>query len=192
MAVGMSLMPLTSRLTRAILILSIALGCALAGSAQANAAGSPCAQATASAASVGAGVAGRAVRCLVNAQRAAHGLRPLRASGDLRRAAHLHAVDMVRRRYFDHVSPDGRTMAERVKRTGYLSGARRWALGENIGWGSGASASAGGIVSAWMDSPGHRAVILDRRFGEVGLGIASGIPSGGSGATFVLDAGMAR
>ena len=116
----------------------------------------------------------------------------MRASGDLRRAAKLHATDMVRRRYFAHVSPEGGTMAQRVKRSGYLSGARRWALGENIGWGSGSAASAASIVNAWMNSPGHRAVILDRRFGEVGLGIARGVPSGGSGATFVLDAGMAR
>jgi uncharacterized protein YkwD len=160
----------------------IAPASAHAGCADVRAAATP-----ASAARVGA-----AVRCLVNAQRAAHGLRPLQSSGDLRRAAHLHAVDMVRRRYFDHRSPDGRTVAQRVKRTGYLTGARRWALGEDIGWGSGTAASPAGIVDAWMKSPGHRAVILDRRFREVGLGVAGGIPSGGPGATFVLDAGTAR
>jgi uncharacterized protein YkwD len=151
-----------------------------------------CANVRAAATSASSARVGAAVRCLVNAQRAARGMHPLRASGDLRRAARLHAVDMVRRRYFDHVSPDGRTMAQRVKRTGYLSGARRWALGEDIGWGSGTAASAAGIVDVWMKSPGHRAVILDRRFREVGLGVARGIPSGGPGATFVLDAGMAR
>jgi uncharacterized protein YkwD len=83
-------------------------------------------------------------------------------------------------------------MAQRVKRTGYLSGARRWALGEDIGCGTGSAASAAGIVQAWMASPPHRAVILDGRFRELGLGVAGGLPQGGAGATFVLDAGMAR
>jgi uncharacterized protein YkwD len=175
-------------LAAAAMLSPITIGSAIApASAHAG-----CANVRAAATSASSAEVGAAVRCLVNAHRAAHALRPLRASGDLRRAAHLHAVDMVRRRYFDHVSPGGRTVAQRVKRTGYLSGARRWALGEDIGWGSGSAASAADIVEAWMQSPAHRAVILDRRFREVGLGVAGGIPSGGSGATFVLDAGMAR
>jgi uncharacterized protein YkwD len=191
MADVMSLPPFASRLTRLTLVLSIVLGCALAGSAQANAA-SACAQATASAASIGAGVAGRAVRCLVNAQRAAHGLRPVAAARHLGRSARRHAADMVARNYFEHVSPDGSTVAERVRRTGYLSGARGWALGENIGWGEQHLASPTAIVNAWMNSPGHRAVILDARFDQVGVGIAAGVPTAGSGApgaTFVLNVG---
>jgi uncharacterized protein YkwD len=175
-----------------LLALVATLGAIVIWSGAAPAAAHACATARAAATAASSAQVGSAVRCLVNARRTAHGLRALRASGDLRRAAKLHAADMVRRRYFAHVSPEGGTVAQRVKRTGYLSGARRWALGENIGWGSGATASAGAIVNAWMNSPGHRAVILDRRFGEVGLGIARGTPSGGSGATFVLDAGMAR
>jgi uncharacterized protein YkwD len=181
------------RCTRSLLIALAALLSAITiGSGIAPASAHACANVRAAATSASSSQVRSAVRCLVNSQRAAHGLRPMRSSGDLSRAAHRHAVDMVRRRYFDHVSPDGRTVAQRVKRTGYLSGARRWALGENIGWGSGSAASAAGIVDAWMKSPGHRAVILDRRFHEVGLGVAGGIPHGGSGATFVLDAGMAR
>jgi uncharacterized protein YkwD len=48
-----------------------------------------------------------------------------------------------------------------------------------------------------MNSPPHRAVILGRSFREVGVGIARGIPVDGvagaaTGATYVLDAGMAR
>jgi uncharacterized protein YkwD len=187
----MSSTPLTSRLTRAILILSIALGVALAGSARADAAGSGCAQAGASAASVRPAVAGRAVRCLVNAQRAAHGLRPVKAARRLRLSAQRHAADMVARHYFEHVSPEGGSLTQRVRRAGYLSGARRYSLGENIGWGERQMASATSIVQAWMNSPGHRAVILDARFDEAGVGIAAGVPtgSGAPGATFVLNVG---
>lgn len=151
-----------------------------------------CANVRAAATSVSSSQVGSAVRCLVNAQRSAHGLGPMRSSADLRRAARLHAVDMVRRRYFDHVSPDGRTVAQRVKRTGYLSGARRWALGENIGWGSGEMATPTLIVRAWMRSSGHRRNILDRRFRHIGIGVASGAPAAavsGSAATYTTDFG---
>ena len=180
------------RIRSLLLTLAAMLSAITIGSGIAPASAHACANVRAAATSASSSQVRSAVRCLVNAQRAAHGMRPMRASADLRRAADRHAVDMVRRRYFDHVSPEGGTMAQRVKRAGYLSGARRWALGENIGWGSGSAASAAGIVDAWMKSPGHRAVILDRRFREVGLGVAGGVPHGGSGATFVLDAGMAR
>jgi uncharacterized protein YkwD len=138
-----------------------------------------------------------AVRCLVNATRAQNGLPVLRVSERLTAAAERHSADMVRRRYFEHVSPDGRTVADRVKETGYLSGAGDWALGEDIGWGTGSLGTPAAIVQAWMNSASHRAVILSRRYHEAGVGIARGLPVSGvagaaTGATFVLDAGMAR
>jgi uncharacterized protein YkwD len=138
-----------------------------------------------------------AVRCLVNATRGQNGLPVLRASERLTAAAERHSADMVRRRYFEHVSPDGRTVADRVKETGYLSGAGDWALGEDIGWGTGSLGTPAAIVQAWMNSASHRAVILSRRYHEAGVGIARGLPVSGvagaaTGATFVLDAGMAR
>jgi uncharacterized protein YkwD len=138
-----------------------------------------------------------AVRCLVNTTRAQHGLAAVRASERLTAAAERHSSDLVRRRYFEHFSPDGRSVADRVKHTGYLSGAGDWALGEDIGWGTAELGSPAAIVEAWMHSPPHRAVILGRRFRESGVGIARGIPvdgiaDGEAGLTFVLDLGMAR
>jgi uncharacterized protein YkwD len=48
------------------------------------------------------------------------------------------------------------------------------------------------MVKAWMESPGHREIILTRAFREAGVGIAMGVPSGrGSGATFTMDFGLA-
>src|SRR5687767_10428426 len=72
--------------------------------------------------------------CLVNRERTNRGLRPL--SGNLRLvyAAQGHANDMVRRRYFSHTSPGGSTPASRISRTGYMTGARWWSVGENIAW----------------------------------------------------------
>lgn len=132
-----------------------------------------------------------AARCLVNRVRAAHGLRPFRASGRLQAAAAAYGADMVRRRYFEHVSPEGRSVADRVRSTGYLTHARAWALGETLGWGTGSLSTPDAIVQAWMNSPPHRAVILSRRFDEAGIGVAIGDPvdGAGDGATFVLEAG---
>jgi uncharacterized protein YkwD len=130
-----------------------------------------------------------AVRCLVNAERAQHGLPALQASQRLESAAARHSADMVQRHFFHHVSPEGGTLTDRVRRAGYLSGTGEWALGENIGWGTGSLGSPAAIVRGWMNSPPHRAVILSRRFREAGVGVARGVPVGGDGATFTLDAG---
>jgi uncharacterized protein YkwD len=194
MAGTMSLPPNTPRLIRTAVLLAVALFSALATSlaTATESRAASCQQATASAASAGAGVVGRAVRCLVNAERAAHGLAPVRAAAHLRVAAQRHAADMVVKHYFEHVSRDGSSLTDRARRAGYLSGARRYKLGENIGWGEAQLASATAIVRAWMNSPGHRAVILTPGFREVGVGIAAGVPVGGSGqpgATFVLNVG---
>jgi hypothetical protein len=127
------------------------------------------------------------IKCEVNAIRRANGRRPLRTNHRLRAAARRHARDMVRRRYFAHVSPEGRNATDRVRAARYLRGARTWAVGEDIGWGTGSSGSPKAIVEAWMDSPPHRGVILNGSYREGGAGIARGTPEGGSGVTYVMD-----
>jgi uncharacterized protein YkwD len=155
-----------------------------------HAASPPCAATTVAAGQAPAATVGRAVRCLVNAQRAAHGLKPLRPSRELRVAAERHGADMVAHSFFDHVSPFTGAITNRVRRAGYLRG-DDYALGEDIAWGEGELSSPEAIVTAWMNSPGHRAVILDRDFRDVGVGIAAGVPVASElpGATFVLDVG---
>jgi len=114
-----------------------------------------------------------ATLCLINRERRAHGLAPLRADRRLARAATRHSRRMVRLSFFDHVGPGGSTMHKRVEAAGYT----RWrTLGENIAWGAGPLASPARIVAAWMRSPGHRRTILDARLREVGVGVARGAP----------------
>jgi uncharacterized protein YkwD len=170
------------------LLAVLALG---AGPGAASARASGCAYASASARAIGVAAARRAVECVVNARRRAHGRRPLSWSGRLGRAAERYSLDMVARRFFAHVSPDGATLVGRVRRTGYLRGARSWMLGEDIGWAEDPIATASSIVRSWMHSPPHRSVLLDRRFRHVGVGVAAGVPdpSAGRGATFVMDVG---
>lgn len=129
--------------------------------------------------------------CLVGGIRADHGLAPLSRSGALEAAARRHGTDMVTRRYFAHVSPSGGTLDKRARRAGYLTGPC-WILGENLGWAPPALASARAVVDAWMDSPSHRAVILDPRFRQIGVGLIDGAPVGGAGATFVLEVGAVQ
>jgi uncharacterized protein YkwD len=131
----------------------------------------------------------RATLCLLNRQRAAHRLPRLREHRSLTHAATKYARQMVAQRFFDHVSPAGSTMAQRIKRTHYLKHTRGWSLGENLAWGSGGAATPARIVNAWMHSAGHRANILDRAFREIGIGVALGSPHGRSGATYVNEFG---
>lgn len=139
-------------------------------------------------------LAARAILCLLNRERAARGLPQLRRSPTLTTAADGHSRDMVRRRYFAHTSPGRVTFARRIERARY---ARRAAakLGENLAWGMGAPAAPSAVVRGWMDSPEHRANVLDPAFRSIGIGIAAGIPiatasaAAASGATYTTDFG---
>jgi len=134
-----------------------------------------------------------ATLCLLNRARARHGLPPLRTNPKLARAARRHARDMVRRRYFSHDSLGGASAFDRILRTHYAPRRSSWWLGENIGWGSLSRSQPAALVRAWMHSPGHRANILSRRFREVGIGIAPGVPLRGqrlAGATYTTDFGQ--
>jgi len=130
-----------------------------------------------------------ATLCLLNAQRRAHGLRPLRLDGKLGRAARAHAQDMVAKRYFAHESKNGATFSSRIKRTGWTKSRRSYTMGENIAWGGGSLATPREIVKSWMNSAGHRENILARDFRFIGIGIAAATPEGGDGGTYATDFG---
>ena len=95
---------------------------------------------------------------------------------------------MVATRYFAHESRSGARFSARIARTGWMTGRGRWAVGENLGWGSGTQATPRSIVAAWMHSAGHRHNMLDPRFRVIG--IVSGAPVGSNGgATYTADFG---
>lgn len=189
MAVPMAL-PRSPRLASAVL--ALAAVAALSSSARSEAATAPpCAATNVAAPSAPTATVGRAIRCLVNAQRIGHGLKPLRASRQLRVAAEGHGTDMVSHRFFAHVSPLAGAITDRARRSGYISPDDDYVLGEDIAWGEGELSTPAAIVTAWMNSPAHRAVILDREFVDVGVGVIAGVPvdTDLAGATFVLDVG---
>jgi uncharacterized protein YkwD len=133
-----------------------------------------------------------ALLCVIGAERGARGLGPVRESRQLTLAAQRHADDMVARGFFAHVTPGGTTLAERIRATGYLTNRPTWELGEAIAWAQDPLDTAGQLVQAWLNSPPHRAILLDRRFRDVGIGVTPGLTGGatGVGATAVLDFGV--
>jgi uncharacterized protein YkwD len=134
-----------------------------------------------------------AILCLHNQIRAEHHLPLLREHTRLRKAALGHSRDMVRAHYFDHTTPSGVTMVDRILKAHYVREDQGWALGENLEWGTGSLATPRGAMDAWMHSAGHRANILQRSFRELGVGIVAGVPvSGAAGATYTVDFGVRR
>ncbi|MFD6924415.1 sigma-70 family RNA polymerase sigma factor [Streptomyces sp. NPDC059944] len=110
------------------------------------------------------------VVALVNKERAAAGCGPLTENADLEQAALDHSEDMAARDFFDHSNPDGEDPGERITAAGY-----RWSTyGENIARGQQTPES---VMDSWMNSPGHRANILNCSFKNIGVGVHKG--SGG-------------
>jgi uncharacterized protein YkwD len=151
--------------------------------------GAACASTSASPASSNLGAVSSAILCLLNAERASKGLPSLHSNAKLKKASQLMANLMVKQRFFSHDTPDGRSVVDRVKPTGYIRGS--WSLGENIAWGSGGLDTPRAIVNGWMHSPGHRANILRAKFKDIGIGVKLGAPGQGlsGGATYVTDFG---
>ena len=134
-----------------------------------------------------------AVLCLHNQVRAKHDLPALKENKRLRKAAVKHSRDMVKDGYFEHTTPEGVTMVDRILRARYVRENQGWALGENLAWGTGSLGTPRGAVEAWMDSPGHRANILKKAYRELGVGVVLGVPvSDAAGATYTVDFGVRR
>lgn len=173
----------------------IALLALAAGLLTPSPAAAACANAGATPGSISAKALSKATLCLLNEERADRNLRPLKSNGKLGKAAKRYSKEMVKRRFFAHVSPSGSTVRTRVARTRYMRGVRAWAIGENIAFGTGASSTPKSIVRSWMNSPGHRANILNGKYREIGIGIADGAPVATTatvGATYTTNFGFRR
>lgn len=100
----------------------------------------------------------RAVVRAINSARTHHGLKRLKPARRLAAAADVHTRSMLVRNYFSHGA-----FAQRVRRF-----ARFRRIGETLAYTS--RCSAGLVVRMWMNSPGHRAVLLSRGYRRVGIG----------------------
>lgn len=103
---------------------------------------------------------------LVNKERQKHGLRLLEADSEMRQVARLHSQDMFQRGYFSHDTPEGKDPFDRMR----AANIRFETAGENL-----ALAQTVEIAHVnLMNSPGHRANILNPSFGRVGIGVLDG------------------
>jgi uncharacterized protein YkwD len=106
----------------------------------------------------------------MNRARTARGIPPLAHDPRLAELARAHSHDMATGGYFDHVGPDGRAPADRARDAGYAF--RR--IAENLYTASGTAADqdfAARAVRAWLESPGHRANMLNPELTHGGVGI---------------------
>lgn len=103
---------------------------------------------------------------LVNKERVAAGLKPLAPDPELTEVARRHSADMFARGYFAHDTPEGRDPFDRMR----AANVRFEAAGENLALAPSLPVAHRGL----MNSPGHRANILQTQFGRVGIGIMDG------------------
>jgi len=103
---------------------------------------------------------------LVNSERAAAGLKLLAPDPELTEVARKHSADMFARGYFAHDTPEGRDPFDRMRE----AGVRFTTAGENLALAPSVRVAHTGL----MNSPGHRANILHKDFGRLGIGIMDG------------------
>lgn len=98
---------------------------------------------------------------LVNAERAKAGLKPLKLEKKITQAAQVRAVEIEKS--FSHTRPDGTNFATALKEAGVTYRGS----GENIAWGQKTPEQ---VMEGWMNSPGHRANILNANYTSIGVG----------------------
>lgn len=108
----------------------------------------------------------RQVFDLVNAERAKAGLAPLKLDSSISNVARAKSKDMATNNYFSHTSPTYGNAGSMLKQFGISY----TAYGENIASGQKTPQQ---VVTAWMNSQGHRENILSSTFTKIGVGYAT-------------------
>ncbi|MEV6655336.1 CAP domain-containing protein [Streptomyces sp. NPDC051219] len=116
---------------------------------------------------------------LVNSERSKAGCSPVTLNAKLSKAALDHSKDMSAHTNMSHTGSDGSNPGDRITRAGYS-----WrTYGENVAYGY---TTPENVMTGWMDSPGHKANILNCEFKEIGIGLAQ------PGNYWTQDFGTAR
>jgi uncharacterized protein YkwD len=112
----------------------------------------------------------KAVICTINKERSRHARPRVKQSKLLDEAAQMHTDAMVKTNCLSHVCPHEPDLEQRVRRSGYLKGAKKWRYAEDTGCGLTAEA----MVDNWLASTYHRLNILGRKFRDLGIGVSDG------------------
>lgn len=124
----------------------------------------------------------------INRQRARHGIAKVRSNRRLARAADYHSWEMLDANYFAHESRDGGPFDQRVRRF-----ANHRAVGETLAMLGGCGRRAAGkVVRMWMNSSGHRAILLSSSFRRVGIGKRKGDLGGNRACVVTADFGSRK
>lgn len=101
---------------------------------------------------------------LLNQDRVKNGLKALKSNSQLTALARTYAQDMINRGYFSHYNPEGQSPFDRMNKAGisYKTAAENLAI----------NASVTAAETAFMNSSGHRANILNADYTDVGVGVA--------------------
>ncbi|TYB65262.1 CAP domain-containing protein [Nonomuraea sp. PA05] len=147
----------------------------------------------------------QAVLCLIDAERAKAGLRPLVRNSALDTAAQSHADAAARLKWWrpganSHTNPQtGSTPGSRITAAGYCPNPLSWAYAETTYTGWGGSGTPRAAVRWWVyvSTYGHRQIVLSPTMADVGVGAAAGAadPAGAGasgGGTFVVDFGRCQ
>jgi len=116
---------------------------------------------------------------LTNEARRKNGLPPLTSDNDLALKAREKSDDMLKKNYFSHTSPEGKTFKDRMQEEKPASFGTISRAGENIYMGHrfdysvDVKTQARLIVDGWMTSPGHRRNVLDPTYTHMGVGVAA-------------------
>ncbi|MFL5907678.1 MAG: CAP domain-containing protein, partial [Solirubrobacterales bacterium] len=105
------------------------------------------------------------VICLINEQRAANNMKPLRPNELLQDSAYIYVTSQLSGEFFSHDgSVDGRpdlsNPIKRLRFLGYIPPGKRWIVGEDLRQATLGTDTPAGVVQAWMNSLPHRAEIL--------------------------------
>ncbi len=103
---------------------------------------------------------------MVNAERLKQGLKPVVADPPMQVVARLHSRDMFARGYFSHHTPEGKDPFDRMR----AQNVRFMTAGENLALAQTLKMAHNGL----MNSPGHRANILNPSYGRLGIGVLDG------------------
>jgi uncharacterized protein YkwD len=130
------------------------------------------------------------VVCLINQQRAAFHRKPLRPNARLNAAAYIYTTSLLSGGFFTHHggltgNNNTSTVIGRDRFIGYIPPGRRWIVGENLREAPIPTDTPNGVVTAWMNSPEHRAWILNRKIEDIGVDTESGIAD-----AFPVDIGV--
>jgi uncharacterized protein YkwD len=180
-----------TRAAAASVCLVLGLALLLAIPAKSTAAMAPCANAALEPNSADEAVVADATLCLVNRVRAVHHLRLLHPNGHLAGAAERKVALMIADNYFADLGPQGQSPLALILSSGYVRPGRPLAFGQNLAWGSGSLDTPASIVAAWMQSPPHRAIILDPAYSDAGAAVAPSVPpaadGGAPGGTYAME-----